>query len=298
MRMLAFLALAFCLNCIHGEKIQASEPTLFQVGKVKVWSILDAKSEMDVPAIFPGATDIIQQYIPGGKTESNVLTYLYLIDGKYILADTGLGSSGGEQKSRLMENLSSLGVKPEDIDIVMITHMHGDHIGGLISNGEKAFPNATLKLSRIEHDYWFSEENQDKNPARKINFDMARAVVDAYKDKLEILDFGQPVAPGLIARDAVGHTPGHTALYLESEGQKLLCVADMIHAAALQFPRPDMSPRYDMDPEKALLLRGSFLSLVASENIPIAGMHLPYPGIGWVDDNGDGSFTFIPLMLR
>lgn len=289
------LGLSAIFFAFHAEG-RAAEPGSFDIGKAKVWAIADTSGEMDVGAIFPGDPEVIKRYVPDGKSESNIFAFLVRIDDQRILMDTGLGNTSGPRESRLMDGLRRLGLTPDDIDLVVITHMHGDHIGGLLNDGEPVFRKAVMKLGRMEHDYWLSEENREKNPARQANFDMARNVVEAYGDRVELVEFGQEMAPGLIAQEAIGHTPGHMAVYLESEGEKALCVADLIHAAVLQFPRPDMSPRYDIDPETAQRTRIRYLKLAAKENIPIMGMHLPKPGFGRVQDDGDDSFTFVPGM--
>lgn len=297
MRIVPVLLLAlFVVSLARSESGIAGDvdTQLFKIGSVDVWRITDVTGEMDVGAIFPGDPETIRRYVPSGKTQQTIFAFLYHIGGEWILADTGLGSTSGARVSRLLQGLETVGVSPERIDAVVITHMHGDHIGGLLKDGGRAFPNARLKLGRIEHDFWTALENREKFPGREANFDMAMRVVDAYRGRLDLLEFGDSIVPGLVAQEAIGHTPGHTALYLESDGERLLCVADLIHATQLQFPRPDMSPRYDMDPETAQRARERILHRAARENIPISGMHLAMPGVGRVKEVGTGVFEFVP----
>jgi hypothetical protein len=113
-----------------------------------------------------------------------------------------------------------------------------------------------------------------------------------YEGKVDMFEFGDEVVPGLTAMDSRGHTPGHTAFLLESNGEKLLCVGDLLHSAALQFPRPDINGRFDMIPVLAKVARREFLSKAAWEDMPIAGVHLPFPGISTIKVDGVEGFSF------
>ncbi len=129
-------------------------------------------------------------------------------------------------------------------------------------------------------------------PERKANFDLAKRMMGMYDGKVDTFEFGEEVVPWVTAMDSRGHTPGHTAFLLESDGEKLLCVGDLLHSAALQFPRPDINGRFDMIPVLTKVARREFLSKAAWENLPIAGMHLPFPGIGTVKADGPEGFAF------
>lgn len=265
---------------------------MFKIGQAEVWAIADSVSERDM-SVFPGVdAQTIQRYVPAGKTASSIMTFLIKLSDQIILVDTGLGNNA----SGLPDGLAAAGVKPEDITMVLLTHYHGDHIGGLAWQGRPAFPNAVVKSARDEYDYWLSDEAMAANPARKSGFETARRLLGLYAalDKNEVFEFGDKVAPGITALNAVGHTPGHTAFMLESDGARLLIWGDLIHAAALQFPRPDISPTYDMDPAIAAANRVVYLEMAAADGIPIAGMHLPFAAVGKVSKNPEGGYVFTP----
>ena len=298
MRILCFSLFFLAVAIVFGaaQNAQAQEPVKFQVGKITVWAIADAVADRDM-SVFMADQETLQRYVPSGKTPSSVMTFVVQTEGETILIDTGYGREGATPPSLLMPGLTSIGIRPQDISQVLITHMHGDHIGGLIQKGAKAFPKAKIRIASQEYSFWLSEKSRADFPDRKANFDMVKRISDMYEGAISLFDFGESVAPGITALDAVGHTPGHTAFMIESEGKRLLCVSDFLHAAALQFPRPDINARYDMDPDQARVSRERLLKLAADENLPIAGMHLPAPGIGYVRKATEG-YAYHPEMKQ
>jgi glyoxylase-like metal-dependent hydrolase (beta-lactamase superfamily II) len=251
----------------------------YNVGTAEVWAIADSSGERNLDIFDNVDAKVLKKYAPSGKVPSAIMTYLIKSGEDLILIDTGFGKG-------LMDGLKEINVKPEDITLVLITHMHGDHIGGLVKNNEKAFPNAAVKIGKIEYDFWLSDKSSEKFPLRKSNFDMAKRTVSVYGDSVEVFNFDDYVADGIKSLDASGHTPGQSAFLLESNGEKILFVADIVHAEALQFARPDISSRYDMDTAKSAKAREKYFKMAAEENIPVAGAHISYPGIGKVTRAG------------
>ncbi|MCL2144005.1 MAG: MBL fold metallo-hydrolase [Endomicrobia bacterium] len=273
----------FCFGAVFAQ--QANEPKLYKIGNVEVWAIADSVGERDL-SVFEGADEkILKKYVPSGKAPTAVMTYLIKDGEETVLIDTGFGKG-------LMEGLEKLNVKPEDITIVLITHMHRDHIGGLVKDDKIVFPNAAVKIGKNEYDFWLSDKSAEEFPSRQENFDMAKQTVSAYGDSVKIFNYDDMVTSNIKALDASGHTPGQAVFLLESGENKLLFIADLIHCADLQFPRPDISGRFDIDAEKSAKTRKQFLEKASKEKLLIAGTHLPFPGAAKVKKAGKGySYT-------
>lgn len=256
--------------------------------ELTLWVLVDSRRDMNLEDVFPGREGIFKQYVPSGSAPSSILAFLLKSPEATVLIDAGLG--GGT----LEKALAGTGLAPEDISLILLTHLHGDHIGGLMAEGRPAFPKAKIRLAREERDFWLSEAGLAKFPDRQANFELARRTLAAYGDAVETFEFGAEVAPGLTSVAALGHTPGHTVYLLDAKPEKVLFWGDLIHAAALQFPRPDLSPRYDFDPEAAAKTRLEFLERVDREGLVVAGAHLPLPGLGRVKAGPTPSFIFTP----
>lgn len=183
-------------------------------------------------------------------------------EGAGILFDAGMGDAS----SGLLKGLAALQLSPEDIKCIMLTHFHGDHIGGLVKDGKAVFPNAALWAPRVEYDAWMAMEGSNAQVVQTM---------DIYKDSLHLFNIGDALPGGIRAIPAYGHTPGHT-LYQKGE---VLIIADLMHGAAIQMKYPDICASYDMDPVKAAQVRKEILQYVKENNLIMAGMHLPEPAV-------------------
>ena len=197
---------------------------------------------------------------------ASVSTFLLQVDGKNILFDAGLGAFGGKMLSRL----TALGISADNIDIVYLTHFHVDHIAGLVEKDAagidtKAFKNASIYAGKVEYDAWM--EHILKN-------DLQKMVMELYRDSLHLFAFGDSLPHGVLAIDAIGHTPGHTAFQVSN----LLVVGDLMHGYALQKDHPEINSNYDMDKEKSIESRKRIMQYAKDNNLLMAGMHLPPPG--------------------
>ena len=245
----------------------AAEPELSssRFGEFEVTAIQDAATTMRRTLFAALPEQEFRRLAGGNEAPASVNVFLLKRNGKRILADTGYGGGRGTLTSKL----GQLEIAPEKIDFILLTHMHGDHIGGLINAaGEAVFPKATILVSAPELAYWRN--------APGGGGELARKVLAAYEGRLKEFQFGEEVLPGIRALDAAGHTPGHTVF----DTGTLLIVGDLLHAAAIQFPHPEVSATYDMDPEKAARVRRHFYDQAAASAKPVAGMHLPCPGVG------------------
>ena len=212
----------------------------------------------------------------GQKVPSAVHINCYVVraEGRTILID---GGAGGIKQwgGRLRANLSLAGVEPSEIDTILLTHAHPDHVGGLVDTaGQITFPNAELVAHQREVNFWQDDGNLSRATERaRGNFQIARQVFDAYRDKLRTFDKGV-VLPGIRAMPLPGHTDGHSGYLLESYDQGLLVWGDIVHFPHIQIKRPDVSIAFDQDPSLAATTRSGLLDMVSSEGLLIAGMHL------------------------
>lgn len=290
--LLAFLFQPGITSTARAAESDPAAPKSVPVGAITVTVLQDRANEMDVSLFSgPATPEERQKYMPGGKAPASVNAFLIQSGGKNILVDAGFGTiiPGAPQ---LEKHLSAVGLSPADIDIVLLTHLHTDHVGGLLKHKKRAFPKAKVMVSKPELEYW--TDLAEKDPAN-ANAALVKTVVAEYgPDVLPPFALGAAVLPGVVSVDASGHTPGHSAFLVESDGKSLLIVGDLVHAAALQFPLPDECASYDMDAPAAVKARKAVLAMAAEKNIPVAGMHIPYPGMGRVEAEDKG-FVFTPL---
>jgi glyoxylase-like metal-dependent hydrolase (beta-lactamase superfamily II) len=262
------------LNCFGAESIFT-----YKVGEFEVFTLVENVGP-GRDSILIGADDAAKQrYLPPGF-QSEVNTFLIKGRGRTVLVDTGFGGA-------VFESMKKLGTDPADVDVVLLTHMHGDHIGGLSKDGQALFPKALIYVAGGERDYW-----------TKTNAGVAAALAP-YGGRVRTFRPGAlgatlfELLPGISAIAAFGHTPGHTVFLLSSGSAKLLIWGDIMHVQDIQFPRPDISVSYDTDPVQAAETRKKLLEYAVQNNIPIAGMHLLYPAIGTVRA-AEGGYVFSP----
>lgn len=242
---------------LSGQGVQAR-----QFGAFKVTWIQDVATKQSWE-IFPDADkSLIDSLGLQDGIPSSISTYLIEKDSCRILFDTGLGG----KNSRLLPLLDSLGLQPDSINYLYLTHLHGDHIGGMMNGDDIVFGHATVFLAKPEYDGWMKMYAEKKAQVVKT--------MNAYKEQLQFFEFGDTLPGGVITIDAVGHTLGHTAYQLEN----LLIIGDLIHGAALQMVRPEICPTYDMDKQIAIKSRKRLLKYAEDNDLVMAGMHLPYPG--------------------
>ena len=261
------------------------------VGDFSVVPILDGAHSFPL-ALFKGADEATMLAMAGAQLVPGSFNAFLIRHGQEcFLVDTGNGTLRPERTGQLSLNLKKAKIDPEDISKIFITHLHGDHIGGLVADGKPAFPKARVYVARGEYDYWMSEEAMRQAPeSRRGTFSMIRDVMRLLEHDKPLVLFtpGEEVSEGITSVALFGHTPGHTGFMLASKGQKLFFVGDLLHAGVLQFPRPDITLEFDTDQKMAKETRLRIFKQVATEKIPIAAVHLPFPGIGLVRSEGDG----------
>lgn len=269
------------------------EPAVFHMGDATILALQDTPGSMDTTR-FSGADKVTLRALePGGRADSSVNAYLVQTGGKNILIDTGFGGNGADRKSMLLALLREAGVPPQNIDTVLLTHLHLDHAGGLLHEGGAAFPKALVLVSKPELAYWTDARYSREAPGLQKNFTLVRDIARAYGSRLRTFAANDQVAPGITAVAAAGHTPGHTAFLLATDKGRVLFLGDTVQAASLQFPHPEIYAPHDLDGGAAVTSRLLLLGLAGAEGVPVAGTHLPFPGVGRVTPSGSG-YAFTP----
>jgi len=190
--------------------------------------------------------------------ETSVNAYLINTGSKLVLIDTGTGNFFGPTLGKLVANLKASGYQPEQVDEIYITHMHGDHIGGLMAGDKLAFPNATVRAAQAEADFWLSQAHMDAaSKDEKGSYEKAMASINPYAaaGKFKPFSGDTELVPGVRAVAAAGHTVGHTIYLVESNGQTLALWGDLMHVAAVQFPNPSVVIKFDTDTKAAERVR-------------------------------------------
>ncbi|MDH7794227.1 MULTISPECIES: MBL fold metallo-hydrolase [unclassified Beijerinckia] len=211
-----------------------------------------------------------------------------------ILFDTGSGTLSRDYEplrgrlpaGALVERMRKIGYAPEDVDVVVITHGHFDHIGGLMQDGQPTFPKASYVVGAAEYDFWKRGENV--SDARKFNRELFMKIVGPLAEKTSFISPGEDVVSGIRAVDASGHSAGMMAYLIESGGKRLLNWADTCGHYAISIQRPDLYLDVDDDKEKAATTRGRLLNMAAADELFVFGYHMPFPGIGLIERRGSG----------
>ena len=228
--------------------------------------------------------------------ETSVNAFVVNTGSKLVMIDTGAGKLFGPTLGNLLTNLRAAGYQPEQIDEVYITHMHGDHVGGLIANDKPAFPNAVVRADRRDADFWLSKEKMDAAPAdTKGFFKGAMMTINPYATAGRFKPFAgdTELVPGVRAMANYGHTPGHTIYSIESKGERLVLWGDLMHVAAVQFPNPAVTIQFDSDSKEAAAQRQKAFADAAGGGYWVGAAHLPFPGIGHLRTEGSG-YAYVP----
>lgn len=266
------------------------------VGAIEVTAVSDGYIDID-PSLFPKATPEATAALkraaflpPEAPLRGGVNAYVMNTGDRLVLIDSGCAGLLGPTMGRLPESLEAAGVAPASIDTIVLTHMHPDHIGGVASaEGAAVFPNAELVVHEADWAFWTSPDLTARAPeAVKPFFLAAQRNAGAYAGRVRRLSADGEVMPGLSLMHLPGHTTGHSGVVVADGPDTLLVWGDVVHSAALQFARPDWAIAFDTDPDQAVETRRRVFDMAAADRLRIAGMHLPFPGVGHVERAADG----------
>ena len=290
----------------HAEApmVKTAAPGFFRMmlGDFEVTALSDGTVELPVDKILPNTTpgkvdQALAKSFLKAPLETSVNGYLINTGSKLVLVDTGAAGLFGPTLGNLAANLKAAGYQPEQVDAVLITHMHADHVGGLMAGDKLVFPNATVHADQHDADFWLSQANMDKAPKEaKGFFQGAMASLNPYvaAGKFKPFDGNTEIVPGIKAQAARGHTPGHSTYAVESKGQKLVLWGDLMHVAAVQFANPAVTIQFDTDSKAAAVQRKKAYAEAAKQGYWVAGAHLSFPGIGHLRSDGKG-YAFVPV---
>ena len=279
----------------------------FKLGGFEVASILDGKSMREGlhPNFGANASAAeVHALARANNIDSNRFEHPYIptlvnTGKQLVLFDTGNGALRREHEplrnrlpdGQLVEHMAKAGYRPEDVDVIVLTHGHPDHIGGLTEGGRLVFPNARYVFGAAEFDFWKRGENVRE--ARKFNRELFMRICVPLADRSSFIKPGDEVVPGIHAVDAAGHSPGLLAFHIESEGKRFMLTADTCTQYVMAVQRPEWYFDMDDDKDKAVATRQRILDMAATERLFVGGFHFPFPGIGWVE-KAQGGYRFVP----
>ncbi|KFA88214.1 MBL fold metallo-hydrolase [Archangium violaceum] len=284
-------------------KTQAPGFYRMMLGDFEITALSDGTIPLPVDKLMtntrPGQVEkLLAAAYVGQPVETSINAFLINTGARLVLVDTGVGSLFGPTVgNQLLTNLRAAGYQPEQVDLVLITHIHGDHAGGLMAGDKRAFPNAVVRVDKHDADYWLSTANLEKAPDdKKGAFQGAMASLNPYVEagKLQTFDGDTELEAGIRAIAARGHTPGHSFYAVESKGQKLVLWGDMMHVAAVQFPEPSVTIQFDTDSKAAAAQRKKAYAEAAKQGYWVGVAHVPFPGIGHVRADGKG-YDWLPV---
>ena len=274
------------------------------LGEFEVTALYDGYVALDNKLLKGASAKDIQSllarmFIASTKgVQTAVNAYLVNTGKNLILVDAGAAKCFGPTLGVIADNLRAAGYEAAQVDTILLTHLHGDHVCGIATaDGKAAFPNATVHVAKEEAAYWLSKETAAKAPKEAQGFfKMARDAVAPYESagRLKQFDAGQDLLPGLVSVPSPGHTPGHAGYLFSSGEQQLLVWGDIVHSHAVQFARPDVAIEFDVDSKRAITTRKKLFGEATKKKLWIAGAHLPFPGVGHVRTEGK-AYAWVPV---
>lgn len=287
-----------------APQVRTQAPGYYRLmlGDFEITALSDGVFELNtnemLTHIEPGRRhDLLARSFQNDALPTSVNAYLINTGDRLVLVDTGAAKLFGPTLGHLLENLAASGYRPDQVDTILITHMHPDHIGGLVIEGRAAFPNATVYAEQREADFWSSTTAREQASAdRKGFFDGASTSIEPYASGGRFRTFigRTDLLPGISAIPAPGHTPGHTIYAVESKGRKLVLWGDLMEVEAIQFIDPAVTILFDSDGPEAASQRPKAYAAAAAGGYLVAASHLPFPGIGHLRAERIG-YAWLPI---
>lgn len=297
-------SLFFTSTVSAQEKTKAlPQPTSYHmlIGDIEIIAFSDGSIPQELNKLMTNTTPaeiekLTRSNFQTPVVEASVNAYLVKTGGKLILIDAGTSELYGPSLGHLPASMISAGYDPKQIDAVLITHIHTDHTGGLMDGDKMVFPNAMIYVSKKEADFWLSDEYTKAPDRLKPYFEQARLKMLPYvkAGKVKTFDYSTELFPGILPVASPGHTPGHSFYQVTSKGEKIMFCGDIMHVAALQFNKPDITIVYDVDPRAAAAARRKAYEDAAKGRYWIAGDHLSFPGIGHIRKIENG-YNWVPV---
>ncbi|MGE0237991.1 MAG: MBL fold metallo-hydrolase [Parvibaculaceae bacterium] len=276
----------------------------YKVGAFEITAFNDGTRPADNPEKIFGVNQKPEDV--AAAAEANLLPKDRLLNGftpvlvntgkELVLFDSGNGARGQPATGHLAERMKAAGVAPEQIDVVVITHCHPDHIGGLMTEGTPLAPKARYVIGEAEYQFWSSPDRANGPTANAAKIVQANVV--PLKDKMSFVKNEGEVVSGIRAIEAFGHTPGHMAWHVESDGKRLLIGADFCNHYVLSLRYPKWHVSFDADKDQAVATRLKLLDMLSAERIAFTSYHMPFPAVGFVEKGADGGYRFVPASYQ
>jgi glyoxylase-like metal-dependent hydrolase (beta-lactamase superfamily II) len=297
-------ALPFHAAYAAAPLVRRQAPAFYRMtlGSLEVTALSDGTLPVPLEKLFNNTTpehisSVLKSSFLPSPVDLSVNAYLLNTGSRLVLIDAGTGELLGPRLGHLVANLRAAGYAPDQVDDIILTHIHADHSGGLSIGGKAVFPNAIVHASKRDVDYWLSAENLNKaSEAHRKSFVEAVTSLRPYVEtgRMQVFADNADPLPGFGSILRPGHTPGHSSIMVESQGEKLVFWGDITHGDAVQFNEPDIAIDFDVDSKAAAATRRQAFVDAAEHGYWVAGAHLPFPGIGHVRADSD-EFGWVPV---
>lgn len=282
----------------------------YQAGNVQITALLDGTNFMS-PTLFKDIPqqqvhDILKKYYADQEkgVQTSVNAFLVNTGKSLVLVDSGAASCFGAHLGSVLTNLKAAGYQPEQVDTILLTHLHPDHVCGISKNGTANFPNAIVYASQDEANYWLDAKQASKVPeAKRAGYlgtvEKIKAALAPYqaKQRFKTYKLGDEIQ-GFKVISTAGHTPGHFSYAFKTDSETVVFIGDIVHSHTVQFDRPKTAIEYDINPQQAVQTRLKQFADFAKNGQTIAAPHLPFPGIGHVYSADGKSYQWIPVHFK